>query len=220
MSEFFKYSKNLEYLFAEHGEVINYEENQHLVWNKDKCPWVFFLKEGLVKVTFNFSEKDTRLIGYFVPGHIFAQSGSFIGEYDGRLSYTAKTKTKVYRMKHSIFIKLTKKYPEVMNEYLDMTLRNQLLLIDRVVYQGEKGLYLKCVRWLLFMAKYYGKTTKDHVEIIVPMTQETAANFLHTTRESLNVMLRKLEKEEIISTKHKKIEILKLSKLKKIVKSD
>ncbi|MFN3188198.1 MAG: Crp/Fnr family transcriptional regulator [Candidatus Paceibacteria bacterium] len=213
MSEFFNFSQLFENCFFEHGELIEYKKGQHIVWQKDKSEWVFFSQEGLVRVSFTLLDKSHRIIGYFTPGAVFAQIGSFWGKHDGTLSYIAEIPTKVYRMKRQTFLKCLKDNPDAMQEYLQMTLRNQIFLIDRVVYQGEKGLTAKCVRWLLFMAKYYGKSKGNRCEINVPLTQETAANFLNATRESINVTLRELEKEGYIELATKKITIKKMKEL-------
>lgn len=217
MSDFFRYSKPFEYFFLEHGERVKYEKTQHLVWSKDDCDWIFFLEKGLVEVSFSLPDDTHRILGYFVPGAVFAKSGSFINNPDGALSYKANTDVTVLRMKYKKFRSHLSKHPALMEEYMNMTLRNQIFLIDRVVYQGEKGLYLKCARWLLFMAKYYGKKNGRGVDIYVPIKQETAADFLHTTRESTNVVLRRLEKEGFIKLATKKISIVDIKKLRKLL---
>lgn len=217
MSKFFTFSKLFEDCFFEHGELVEYEKGQHIVWKKDKCEWVFFSQEGLVRVSFTLPDNSSRIIGYFPPGMVFAQSGSFWGQHDGTLSYTAELQTKVYRIKRQTFLKYLKDNPDTMQEYLNMTLRNQIFLVDRIVYQGEKGLYAKCVRWLLFMAKYYGNQKGVGCEITVPLTQDTTANFLHATRESVNVVLKQLEREKHITLSTKRIRITHINKLNKLL---
>lgn len=219
MSSFFSYSQKCSDFFTENGEKITYEKGQHLVWKNDESDWVFFLAKGLVRASFTFSDDTSRIIGYFVPGAIFAQSGSFTNERDGMLSYTAEGPAVVLRMRYQKFLTQLKNDPVLTGEYLNMTLRNQLLLIDRIVYQGEKGLHAKTVRWLLFMAKYYGEVEGNTCNITVPLTQATVANFLHATRESVNVELRELEKKNYIELSTKQISITNMSGLKKLLDS-
>lgn len=215
MSSFFIYSKPFERLFLEHGERIQYAKEQRLIWGKDKSSWVFFLKSGFVCASFAHPQSTERIIGYFVPGHVFAQSGSFTGAHDGTLSYIAKTPSVAYRMRHAAFLRLVHEDTSLMKEYLAMTLRNQVFLIDRIVYQGEKGLYRKCVRWLLFMAKYYGKPVGNGCQIEIPLTQNTAAEFMHTTRESLNGILHQLADAKLISIARKQLTIRSITRLRK-----
>lgn len=217
MSSFFPYSKPFARLFKEQGEKVSYEKNQHLIWHNDASDWVFFLENGFVRASFTLPNNTDRILGYFVPGMVFAQSGAFMHERDGMLSYTANTSSTLYRMRHRKFLSLVREDTELLNEYLNMTLRNQLLLIDRILYQGEKGLYAKCVRWLLFMAKFYGEPAGRGCSIPIPLTQETVANFLHATRESVNGVLQQLVEEQCITTGHKRITITNVAKLRKKV---
>lgn len=217
MSEFFSYSKPFRRLFIEYGEIAEYTKKQHIVWHKDKSDWVFFLDTGFVTISFSIPSHNNRIIGYFTPGVIFAQAGSFFAQHDRPVSYTAETAVTTYRMPQTKFFKLIRENPAFMSEYLNMMLRNQLYLIDRIIYQGEKGIYLKCARWLLFMAKYYGKVTDNQCEITIPLTQETIADFLHTTRESVNGILHRFVDAKIITTKTKKITITNIKKLQQLL---
>lgn len=215
MSEFFPYSRPFAGFFAEFGEKITYDKGHSVVWGKEKSSWVFFQESGLTRVTFCLNDEDHRIIGYFLPGMVFAQSGSFMSEYDGDLYYITETRSVIYRMHRQTFLARLKRDPLLNQEYLSMALRNQLYLVDRIVYHGEKGLYAKCVRWLIFMAKFYGRTVGKGSELIVPITQETAANFLHSTRESLNTVMKRLATEGHIEVANKRIKIKNLALLRK-----
>ena len=216
MYPFFPFATHSCDYFTENGELVSYEKGQHLVWKNDESAWVFFLVKGLVRASFSFSDDTHRILGYFVPGTVFAQSGSFIND-PGVLSYLAEGPVTVLRVRRATFLKQLQSDIMLANEYLNITLRNQLVLVDRIVYQGEKGLRAKTVRWLLFMAKYYGTSSGNTCDITVPLTQETIANFLHATRESMNIELRNLEKESLVELATKRIRIIDLAGLKKIL---
>lgn len=218
MSEFFVESKPLKRLFLTHGEKVQFAKNQHLVWHRDKSAWVFFLAQGFVRASFATPGNADRIIGCFVPGAVFAQSGSFIAEHDEHLSYIAETPVQAYRMKQHAYLRFIREDPVLLQEYLALTLRNQIYLIDRIVYQGEKGLRKKCIRWLLFMAKYYGRKEGGACRIEVPLTQETIAKYLHATRESVNVELRALVEEGHIRIERKFVVIRNARKLRALVK--
>lgn len=219
-SEFFSFNNDLEKFFSTKGELVTYEKGQHIVWGKEKSQWVFFLKSGLVRISFSLPNHTQRIIGYMVPGHVFAQTGSFINDPNGEVSFIAEAgenNIAAYRMKIQTFLKCLHTDPALMQDYTQMTLRNQMVLIERIVYQGEKGLYLKCVRWLLFMAKYYSITKGNKAEITIPLTQDVAAEFLHTTRESLNAVFGELKEQKLISIARKRVTILNVPRLRKLL---
>lgn len=217
MNDFFTYSKKFETFFKENGTLIKYDKGAHLVWNNDTSDWVFFLMDGFVEASFDLKDGSRRIIGYFPPGAVFAQSGSFFNSREGLISYTAKTTTKVYRVKNKKFLSSLKASTDLMAEYIPIMLKSHIFLVERVIYTGEKDLYHKCVRWLLFMKRFYGKKVGKKYEIQIPLTQETVANFLGATRESANIILNQLEKENYIELKTKKITITNAEKLKKLL---
>lgn len=214
MSEFFPFSTIHEQFFHKKGEALTYKKGQLLVRGKDPAPWVFFLDKGIVKVTFAAADGTERILGYFLPGMTFAQVGSFFSDPNGSLEYQATVDCAVHRVSRSIFLKQLEHDTVFLSDYSKSIARNNIFLIERIVYQGENGVSAKCIHWLQFMAKYYGKKTKQGCLIDVPLTNYDIANFLHVTRESVNKILRQFEKAGQISINKKYITIHKLNQLK------
>jgi CRP-like cAMP-binding protein len=149
-----------------------------------------------------------------MPGMTFAQSGSFfsLSPNEG-LEYKACSNSKVLRLPREVFLSALKTNRELCDDYISALLRNQVYLIERIVYQAEKGVYAKSIRWLLFMAKFYGEQKDDCAQLRVPITQEIAANFMHITRESAASALGKLKKKQLIAFKNKCVTITSLKGL-------
>lgn len=215
MSSFFKYLKHHETYFAKHGQKVTYKKGHYIVLPTEQNNYVYFLVEGYVGVSFTFADGVDRLIGYFIPGMTFAQSGSFFNDDGGGLEYYATSKTTVYRLRKEDFFKTVETNALFNKDYIELILRNQIFLIDRIIYQGEKGIHAKCIRWLLFMIKYYGQKKGAACTLMVPTTQETVANFLHITRESASAALAELKKKGLITVDKKYITITNCNKLQK-----
>lgn len=217
MKSFFQKEASHVSFFKEHGERIVYKKGQHIVWPADNFPWVYNLESGFARVTFAGKDDDARIIGFFTPGTTFAQVGSFFDSDSGTIEYLAETPVVVHRVKRDAFFEKLDTDKEFAKSYLNISLRNQIFLIDRIVYQGENGISKKMIRWILFMVKYYGVDVpnSNHVEIEIPLTQTTIASFLHVTRESANAAIRELVKKNLIEVSNKKIVILDCAALKK-----
>lgn len=213
MSEFFTFGKVNEAYFKAKGEKIQYKKGFPLVWDKEKVPWVFFLTDGLVRVSLQSTSGPEILIGYFLPGMTFAQSGSSFDIVTKGITYETSTPSTIYRIPIDEFFKDIESNHELTQELLVSAFRNQILLVERIGYQGEKGIKAKFIKWLLFMAKYYGNTNGKEVEIYIPLTQETIGQFVNATRESINKTMSDLAKSGLIQTHKKKITILDLDKL-------
>lgn len=187
---FFTYASTHEAFFKQNATLVKYNKGHFLVSSIDQYSYVYFLDKGLVKACFTLTDGSERLIGYFLSGMTFAQSGSFFQDSGGSLEYIVQEPSDIYRIERSKFLKQLTTESEFNAQYLDMVLRNQIFLIERIVYQGENGIENKFRRWLLFMAKYYGNGTEGGYEIPIKISQEDIASFLHVTRVSVNKMVK------------------------------
>jgi CRP-like cAMP-binding protein len=203
---FFDYQQAHADYFKAHGQAVRFKKGHYIVTPMEESPWVYFLSEGVVNASFAFTSGAERLIGFFLPGMSFAKSGSFFQDSGGDLEYIACSNVTLYRIAASEFFEQLQTNSAFNQEYLTWVLKTQILLIERVVYQGETTIYRKYLRWLLFMAKYYG-TGDEQVEIQIPLTHDTVANFLHMTRESINRVTNRVISEGLISVEKKYITI-------------
>lgn len=214
MSSIFRYSKTHEDFFSKHGEKITYKKGHLLIDRVTRSTYVYFLISGIIKSTFTSNDGTERLLGFFLPGTTFAQSGSFFDKPTEGIEYEVVEKCEVYRLKNQVFFNKLNNDNEFAIDYLQTVARNNLFLIERIVYQGEKDIRTKFIKWLIFMAKFYGQPVDSNLlTISVPMTQNTIANFLHSTRESVNKIIIDMKKAGLIDFNGKKIVICDLKKL-------
>ncbi len=195
---FFKYAKLQGEYFYQQGQKLNYAKNRYLVTMHDENTSIYFLISGNVRVSFSLVDGSERIIGYFLPGMIFAQSGSFYGDEGGALEYKAVSPVTVLRLPRQDFLAELKANQQLNAEYIDILFRNQIFLIDRVVYQGEHNVDKKFLRWLLFLVKYYAEEIDGKLRVMVPMSQDDMANFLHVTRVSINKAISYFTKQDLI----------------------
>lgn len=218
MLNFFKFSKYHQAFFKKHGELVTYKKGQQLVRPKDASPWVYFLEKGVIKATFFVEDGSERILGFITEGSTFAKSGSFFNRDSENLVYETINNAILYRVPTDFFLEKLKTDHKLLHDYLQYVARNNIYLIDRIVYQGSKGTGLKFIKWLLFMENYYGKGNGESSFITIPLTQDDMANFLHTTRESINKTISRLVKQKLIKIEKKQIHILDVPKLLKISK--
>ena len=98
-----------------------------------------------------------------------------------------------------------------------MILKNQIFLIERIVYQGENTVEKKFLRWLLFMMKYYGQESAGTCQIMIPITQTEIANFLHTSRVSVSNAMIPLCDKQVISITSKYITVHDAARIKALL---
>ncbi|MCA9332166.1 Crp/Fnr family transcriptional regulator [Candidatus Saccharibacteria bacterium] len=213
MSGFFEFQKAHQKFFQQQGNRYLYKKGQYLVSSNDESSRMFFLHSGLVEASFSLSDGSSRIIGYFLPGMSFTKSGAFFDEYFSDIEYRAIVPSEVYCLSRDSFMQQLDKDQEFNAEYRTWLLKVQLLLIERIVYQGQNTIKKKLLGWLVFMCRYYGTPHNGGILIEIPITQSTMANFLHITRVSVGKEIRKLVSEGIIQTYGKELFVPDLDKL-------
>lgn len=203
----FIYLKTHDVFFKKHGRRFEYDKNQYILRGDDPSIYVYFLTEGLAKLSFNGSRHDERIIGYFLPGMNFAQTRSFFEADGGGLEYSTVEPCVLYRVTREDFLKELASNIEFKDEYLQQLMRNQIFLLDRAIYMGDGSVYERMIHWLLLMAKYYGEPAAGGIKITPELTQSTICNFIHASRESVASALRRLTAEGAITTQKRRITV-------------
>lgn len=213
MTNFFKpMPTHLEY-FEQEGVLVQYGKNQVFVRPEDDNPWVHYLVDGLVEITQATNDGNSRLMGYFFPGVVFAQSGSFLTSHSTELEYVTVHPSSMLRIHRQRFIELLSQDIRFANEYTDLLLRNQFLLMERIAIIGEYNIDRRVARLLVSLARYYGHQEDQVYLADIPVTQETIARFTHSTRESASKTIRKLTRDKIISINNKVLTIIDMDRL-------
>jgi CRP-like cAMP-binding protein len=217
MGDFFADVPHLLELFEADNNLVKYKKSQTFVRPEDANDWVYLLKSGLVEISCGFSDGSNRLLGYFFPGAVFAQNGSFFSSEGSGLEYTTVIDTELYRIPRQRFFEVLSRDIACSQEYVGILLRNQLLLIERVALMGEKNIDRTVMRLIIGLGTYYGHQDQSKFVVDAPMTQEVIARFVHATRESVSKTLRQLLRQGVITLNKKQLVIHDMAKLESLL---
>jgi|GEM_PF-2906412 len=204
--------------FKERGEAFSYKKGQLLYQPQDSHPWVYYIESGIVKISFSLNDGAERLIGFFVSDMMFAKGQVFYNADNGRVCYTTMVPTNIIRLHREDYLAHIKLCVAFHNEYTQSILHDQSFLVDRIIYQAEPTVDKKFLRWVLFMLKYYGPTESGPATIMLRVTQDTIANFLHVSREAVNKTMMHYLTEGVISVNKKHITVEDMPKLEALLK--
>lgn len=215
-TDFHHFASAHQALFKKHGNRVIYKKSQLLVGHGESSPWMFFLETGRVKLVFASHDGEERILGFFFPGMTFAQSGAFYSLPHMDLEYEAYAgDCVVWRIKREEFFAACKKDKAIYDDWYVTIHKNQDMLIERILYLGEREPRRRIIGWLLGMTRYYSNAQPDgSVRFAVPMTQDAIASFVHLGRESVNKVLGELKSGKIISVKNHYITVRNLEKLR------
>ena len=214
MSDFHSYAhSHLSYL-KKHGQQATYKKRQLLVRREENSPWVFFIAEGYVKMMFTNNTGNERVLGFGIPGMTIAQSGSFYSLPHVELEYEAHTDCVVWRIPRDEFMNAIRQNYQMFYEWHERILQNHNLLIERILYVGEKQPYRRIIGWLLGVARYYSTQQPDGSYLVeIPMSQDIIASWTQLSRETTSRILSDLKKRELIRSSNRFISISDIKKL-------
>ena len=215
MSDFHSYAHTHQSYLEKHGQQVTYKKGQLLVRREEESRWIFFIENGYVKMMFTDDVGNERILGFGIPGMTIAQSGSFYSLPHVELEYEAHTDCVVWRMPRSEFIAAMTEDPTMFREWHERILQNHNLLVERILYVGEKQPRRRIIGWLLGMARYYSVRQPDGGYLVeIPMSQDIIASFTHLSRETTSKIISTLKSRGLISVQNRLICVPDIQKLR------
>lgn len=199
---------------------VNYPKDTILYMDGEKADNLYFIRTGSVKIS------KTTLEGKELTLYI-CKAGEMIGEialFQPNLSYTATAEMmedgSVGIIARSALEDLLTKNSRLAVEFMKWMgiayRRNQSKFRDLMLLGKHGALYSTLIR----MTNTYGIKVKDGVLIDLFLTNKDLANFIGTTRESVNRMLNELRKNEVISIDNGFITVHNITFLKEFLECD
>lgn len=176
--------------------TIRFNKGQVLFAQGDPCDSVFYVQEGKVKVTVLSKLGKEAVIGIHSVGD-FVGEGCLTNQIVRMASAEAMTDCVVTRMAKAEVVRAMHDNHEfselLMTHLLERNVRVEADLVDQLFNSAEKRL----ARLLLLLANF-GKQGKPE-PIIAPISQETLAEMIGTTRSRVNHFMNKFRRLGLIS---------------------
>jgi CRP/FNR family cyclic AMP-dependent transcriptional regulator len=165
----------------------------------DPCDTVLYIKSGGVKLSVLSKTGREAVVAMLGPADFFGE-GCLAGQPVRMGSATAVMDSTILFVKKKAMIALLHKQHSLSDRFIaHMLARNIRIeedLVDQLFNSSEKRL----ARTLLLLARY-GKHDKP-VRDVPPMSQETLAEIVGTTRSRVNFFMKKFERLGFITYKH------------------
>lgn len=199
---------------------LNYPKDTLLYMDGDKAEHLYFIRSGSVKIS------KTTLEGKELTLYI-CKPGEMIGElalFQPGITYTATAQVLeegcVGRITRSALEDLLIKNSRLALEFMKWMgiayRRNQSKFRDLMLLGKQGALYSTLIR----MTNTYGIQVKDGILIDLALTNKDLANFIGTTRESVNRMLNELKKNKIVGVDNSFITVYDTTFLKDFLECD
>ena len=170
-------------------KIMQYGTNETIISQGDDCTDVYYIEEGVVKLTLVSNHGKSAVLGILGPGDFFGEG--CIGEQSLYLtSAIALIPSSVSIVKRKTMIRLIEQDRSLCSRFIRYLLtRSQRIdqnLIDHLLNSSEKRL----ARTLLLLAK----SGAGNKLIFEKISQDTLAEMVGTTRSRINFFMNKFRK--------------------------
>ena len=185
-------------------QVITFPDNAVIFTQGDSCENVMFIKAGGVKLSVLSTMGREAVVGMIGPGEFFGES-CLAGHAVRMGSATAIGESTVILIEKQEMVRLLHHQPAMADRFIAHLLARNIRieedLVDQLFNPSEKRL----ARTLLLLARY-GKHDQP-VRAVPPISQETLAEIVGTTRSRINFFMKKFQRLGFIDYKNGRVTV-------------
>jgi CRP-like cAMP-binding protein len=180
-------------------KITRYRRGEVIFTQGDPCEHVMYIQAGAVKLSVLSKTGREAVVAMLGPGEFFGE-GCLAGQPLRMGSATATTDSAVLLVDKEHMVRLLHKQHALSDRFIaHMLARNIRIeedLVDQLFNSSEKRL----ARTLLLLARY-GKHDKP-ARAVPPISQETLAEMVGTTRSRVNFFMKKFQRLGFIDYKN------------------
>ena len=180
-------------------KIAKYRRGEVIFTQGDQCEHVLYIQKGGVKLSVLSKAGREAVVAMLGPGEFFGE-GCLAGQPIRMGSATATSDSDILLVDKDQMVRLLHKQHALSDRFIThMLARNIRIeedLVDQLFNSSEKRL----ARALLLLARY-GKHDKP-VRAVPPVTQETLAEMVGTTRSRVNFFMKKFQRLGFIDYKN------------------
>jgi CRP-like cAMP-binding protein len=180
-------------------KIVEYRRGDAIFTQGDPCDHVLYVQKGSVKLSVLSKTGREAVVGMMGPGEFFGE-GCLAGQPVRMGSATATTDSVILLVNKEKMVRLLHRQHAMSDRFIAHLLARNIRveedLVDQLFNSSEKRL----ARTLLLLARY-GKHDKP-VRAVPPISQETLAEMVGTTRSRVNFFMKKFQRLGFIDYKN------------------
>lgn len=206
------------------AEIDHLQEMINTDWIKHKDPvflsdepsrWVFFLKQGLVKLSLTSPEGRSLTVALLKPGEVFGELTSSESS-DDPLEAIALEDSYLCRIRREVFQQFLQEHPATLqsvNKLLGLRIRRVQTAVSDMVFLGVEARLAKVLDEL---ATKEGEETTAGIRIPFRLTHQEIASLIGASREIVSSLLSRFTKQGWIRQEKRRIYVLDIPSLRRL----
>lgn len=172
-------------------QIVEYEPAQVIFAQGDPCRHVLHLVQGGVKLSVVSKTGRQAVVAMLGPGEFFGE-GCLANQAVRLQSATATAKSTILYLEKDQLVRLVHEQPAIRNRFIAHVLERSIKFEENLVDQLLNCSEQRLARTLLRLAR--NPAPGEPVRTIPPISQETLAEMVGTTRSRVNVFMRKFQR--------------------------
>ncbi len=200
--------KDLMYL-CDNSLMKNYNHDNVLVHQYDHQQYLYFLKEGTLKLS-RINEEGEELLTYLIPrGSIFGLTQLLDEDYRGNEKIVAMQKSLICKVDIQLFRGLMEKNKTLNNHILKLSGLKIKKLENRLEDIIFKTAEIRIRDFIRHFVPQYGEDKGGYYEASLFLTNKDIASLTSTNRQKVNQVMNVMKKEGQIDFNQKRIKFYK-----------
>ncbi|MFN3821474.1 MAG: Crp/Fnr family transcriptional regulator [bacterium] len=190
------------------------KRNELVILQGERPKWVYFLKEGLIRIETTSERGKIIPIDILYPGEIFG-SLEVNPESESVIQAVCLTDSLICRMSSDQFSKVMEMHPEIVfkvHKILSLRIRRIEMAIQDLIFLDVPS---RLAKLLYRLASSYGDKHPLGMRIRIRLTHQDVANLIGATREMVSLAIGRLQKENLLIQDKRHFLIPDLNLLKK-----
>jgi CRP/FNR family transcriptional regulator, cyclic AMP receptor protein len=196
------------------AEIIQFAKDDYIFRSSDLFNGIYAVLEGSVQLSYVDTHGNQAVAAIADPVMWFGEISLVDSQPRTHDAICVKKSTILFLNKHMLDT-LFKHYPKFWFHIAQLTSHKLRMLCAELISIQTQSLQQRLTHRLWFILNGYGNHRQIE-NLTISITQEQLASMLFCARQSINLELQHLEKENIIRLAFKKIEILDLARLKQL----
>lgn len=199
--------------FLKGRRELRFKPREVIIRGDDEPSGVYFLRDGVVKMSYINRRGSELTVNFFKPGTFFPMTWA-VADLVNTYTFQSFTEAHTVKVPKEEFVEFLKSKPEIL---FDLS-RRILVGLDGTIFNMRhliSGNSVSKVASILFMLGLrFGTPEEGNIKVKLPFSHQDLANYTGLARETVTIGMNKLISDGIIAQSRKQIFIVDMDKLR------
>lgn len=199
--------------------VLRMPKQTYVFLQNDQVEHIYIVKSGRVLLSAFSKDGAEKILIFIAKGGIMCEHCLFSTD---PVAYSAKTvaPSVIYKVPMAFFLEKLMENQKLAHLLIQSQIKKENALVSHIVDLSFRDAYHRIIHELLFCADAYGEQTEEGVFIKIPISQEGMGKRVHTSRITVNKVLKQLSEKGLAKRKGQHFVLMDIQRMEEIDKEE